>query len=226
MGAATSERTDGPGPTSAALAAASKRSAPSDASNKPMVPTAPNQPEERSPDTWRRHIGQPLGSFDGHRSDGLNTRPEVRAAEVERGDQTRQAMITGPESPIVIALAGRRQLLTPLAILLVGACVKQTPRAQSTSLAHPSPLVTTFPHDSATPDVSTSSSDRTGPASAPGQQPLLQLPHPSDAGPRGIVSAAVVPEHDSNFWFNSNGVMHPRRLVALPGPTVDAGVND
>ncbi len=31
--------------------------------NKPMVPTAPNQPAERSPDTWRRHIGQSLGSF-------------------------------------------------------------------------------------------------------------------------------------------------------------------
>jgi len=29
--------------------------------NKPMVPTAPNPPEERSPDTWRRHIGQSLG---------------------------------------------------------------------------------------------------------------------------------------------------------------------
>jgi len=32
--------------------------------NKPMVPTAPNQPEERSPDTWRRHIGQPLDSLE------------------------------------------------------------------------------------------------------------------------------------------------------------------
>lgn len=165
-----------------------------------------------------------LGSSDGHRSNVLNTRPELRAAEVRRGDQTKQAMITGPASPIVIALAGRGQLLIPLAILLVGACVKQTPGAQSTPLSHPSPLVTTFPHDSATPDVSTSSGDRAGAASAPDQQSLQ--PHPSDAGPRGIVSAAVVPEHDSNFWFNSNGVMHPRRLVALPCLTVDAGVND
>lgn len=33
--------------------------------NKPRVPTAANQPEERSPDTWRRHMGHSLGGRRG-----------------------------------------------------------------------------------------------------------------------------------------------------------------
>ena len=41
-------------------AVASKHRATSGASNKPMVPTAANQPEERALGLLRRHIGEPL----------------------------------------------------------------------------------------------------------------------------------------------------------------------
>ena len=46
-------------------AAASKHRATSGASNKPMVPTAANHPEERALGLLRRHIGEPLGSQRG-----------------------------------------------------------------------------------------------------------------------------------------------------------------
>jgi len=57
--------------------------------NKPMVPTALNQPEERSPDTWRRHIGRPLGSSESdERRPAKSTNRAAIGGETSVGQRT------------------------------------------------------------------------------------------------------------------------------------------
>ena len=58
--------------------------------NKPMVATAPTSLEMHSRRSWRRHIGQPLGSHDEQRCGGQRAMSDVRIS-TNRADERRSA---------------------------------------------------------------------------------------------------------------------------------------